>query len=208
MASNAPSVIVLDQLRERTEHPVLGVTPPVRQALARSRSKRVAVLGVSAMVESPELAAYIADHAGDFGAALVNASELVELVENGSFLSDRNTTLQRVQEFLDRLRGKFPGIDVCTLSSTHLPWLQAYFEEAAPGILFMDPADQVLDELVPHLRLGAGKTICLATESEQYPFEQFARILVELDVKEAPHRFSHLPYSVSEEMESRSGTSR
>ncbi|CAM4365127.1 glutamate racemase [Kerstersia similis] len=60
LASNAPSVMVLDALRPAMPVPVLGIYPPVAAALARSRSGHAAVLGVQSLVSSPEIRAYIA----------------------------------------------------------------------------------------------------------------------------------------------------
>lgn len=59
LASNAPSVMVLDTLKSEFAVPVYGVAPPVRAALAASRSGKVAVMGVRSMIESEELAGFV-----------------------------------------------------------------------------------------------------------------------------------------------------
>ena len=48
---------------------------------------------------------------------------------------------------MQALLRQHPGVDVCTLSSTHLPWLRAFFEQAAPQVQFLDPAQSVVERL-------------------------------------------------------------
>ncbi len=59
LASNAPSIMVLDTLKSEFAVPVYGVAPPVRTALATSHSGKVAVMGVRSMIESEELADFV-----------------------------------------------------------------------------------------------------------------------------------------------------
>ena len=147
LASNAPSVMVLQELQAFSPVPVLGVYPPVRQALALSRSGEVALLGVASLVSSPQIAAYVQREAAGRAVRVVNASALVALVESGAFLSDAAGTQTQVHAFMQALLRQHPGVDVCTLSSTHLPWLRAFFEQAAPQVQFLDPAQSVVERL-------------------------------------------------------------
>lgn len=59
LASNAPSVMVLDTIRAAMPVPVLGIYPPIADALAQSRSGHIAVLGVQSLIGSPEIRTYI-----------------------------------------------------------------------------------------------------------------------------------------------------
>ena len=94
VASNAPSITVLDDLTGAINRPIFGVRPPIAEALRDAGSGDVAVLGVASMVSSPELRAYADAQAGsDAGRVhLVDASSLVGLVEGGAFLFDRDQT--------------------------------------------------------------------------------------------------------------------
>ena len=77
--------------------------PPVRRALNASITKRIAVFGVASLISSPEIRAYVAREAAGIGKVdLVNASDLVELVESGAFLSDVDGTLAAVRAKLER----------------------------------------------------------------------------------------------------------
>ncbi len=182
LASNAPSVMVLDTLKSEFSVPVYGVAPPVRAALDKSRSGKVAVMGVRSMIESEELARFVraeADRPDDV--ALINASPMVELVENGAFLREPDGTAQKVAAFCDEIAASHPLIDTLTLSSTHLPWLRSFFEQARPNWRFLDPADDVIAAL-PQPEGGAGRTVALVTESETYPVSGFRHMLEILQV--------------------------
>ncbi len=190
LASNAPSVMVLPELQKRLPLPVLGIYPPVVSALRTSKTGQVAVLGVASLIDSPEIRTYVYRQVGDQHIGLINASCLVALVEDGTFLSDPSRTRKAVSDFLRRCRHDFPGLDVCTLSSTHLPWLLPYLEEAAPELTFLDPCDQVLLHLVPHLSPGSGTVVCLATESLEFPLDGLVEMLKRLGVSLTPRRIS------------------
>lgn len=182
LASNAPSVMVLDTLKSEFSVPVYGVAPPVRAALDKSRSGKVAVMGVRSMIESEELARFVraeADRPDDV--ALINASPMVELVENGAFLREPDETAQKVAAFCDEIAASHPLVDTLTLSSTHLPWLRSFFERARPNWRFLDPADDVIAAL-PQPEGGAGRTVALVTESETYPVSGFRHMLEILQV--------------------------
>ncbi len=185
IASNAPSVMVLDELKPEIRTPLFGVFPPVRRALVQSSTKRITVLGVASLIASPEIRAYAEREAAGLGQVdLVNASDLVELVENGAFLTDRPGTLAAVQAKLETLH---PETDAATLSSTHLPWLASYFREARPDMLFLDPADDVVEQLAPHVTTGTGAFRTLVSERDGYDIADFRRMLghlgLDLDIE-------------------------
>lgn len=168
LASNAPSVIVLEPLRAAVSVPVIGVFPPIREAIKSSKTKEVAVLGVRSMITSEAMRAF-ADGSRTTGSQvfLVNASSLVDLVENFTFINDPRHTQEVVTRFVTDVRGANPNIDVMTMSSTHLPWLKPFFTTAAPDVSFLDPADTVLGELDPYTSNGEGRTRCVATETAE-----------------------------------------
>lgn len=89
VASNAPSITVLDELHGIVPVPVFGVRPPIQDALRADRAGDIAVLGVRSMVESPKMPDFVAREAGELSARvhLINASPLVELWKVGNFCS-------------------------------------------------------------------------------------------------------------------------
>ncbi|URQ74833.1 MAG: Asp/Glu racemase [Candidatus Ochrobactrum gambitense] len=182
LASNAPSIMVLDALKDQFAVPVYGVAPPVREAVAASRSGHVAVLGVRSMIESAELSVFVHTQAtGSAEISLINASPMVELVESGLFLSNPARTAEDVARFCDVIVAEYPHIDVLTLSSTHLPWLRPFFEKARPDWLFLDPADSVVSAL-PFSQGGSGQTVALVTENAAYRASDFAKMLATLGI--------------------------
>jgi len=181
LASNAPSVVVLEPLRAAVSVPVIGVFPPICEAIARSKTAEVAVLGVRSMITSEALRVYAdRNRIANSQVVLVNASSLVDLVENFAFILDPVGTQESVTNFLSEVRALHPNIDVMTMSSTHLPWLKSFFESAAPDVLFLDPADTVLDELDSHTSNGEGRTRCVATETEELSLHDFNAALQSL----------------------------
>ena len=127
----------------------------------------------------------IARLAGMGAVAVVLASNApsVMVLEEGTFLSDRLAT---VRSFLEELRQAVPGLDVCTLSSTHLPWLTPLFQEAAPDITFLDPAESLIPQLRPYATQGSGRMVCIATESPSMPLSGLQRMLDRLGVSLEP----------------------
>ncbi|MGS1094998.1 glutamate racemase [Aquamicrobium terrae] len=183
IASNAPSIMVLDELRGETSLPLFGVHPPLERALAQSGTGRVGILGVQSLVESPMLAGFVAARAPQPGrVALINASPMVELVEDGSFLFDPAGTQRRVDAFMRDVGDRHPGIDVFTLSSTHLPWLAGFFAAACPKAAFLDPAADVVAALRPE-EGGSGAIAGLVTESPRYDLASFRAMLDKVGVE-------------------------
>ena len=187
IASNAPSVMVLEELQVDSAIPLIGVFPPVRKALSLSQTGHVAVLGVDSLIASAEIRDYVAREAADAGpnhshVSLIAASDLVGYVESGAFLTAPEQTLGAVR---DKLASLDPRIDVITLSSTHLPWLMRYFKQAS-AITALDPADDVVELLAPYVTPGAGSFTTLLSEREGYDLNGFIamtdRLGLHLDV--------------------------
>lgn len=191
VASNAPSVMVLDQLKQEVDLPIFGVYPPVADALRLSRTRSAVVMGVQSLIDSREVREFIAQHQrpGD-RVALINASPLVQLVESGQFLTEPEFTLEAVRTFMNAVQLQYPDADVFTLSSTHLPWLTSFFQRACPALQFLDPAESMVAALdVPAALSGAeGRIVCVVSESADYPLTAFRRMLALLKLDIAPLR--------------------
>ncbi|CAM3312324.1 Glutamate racemase [Deinococcus saxicola] len=189
LASNAPTITVLPQLLPRFHLPILGVYPPIRAALTGvGTSGVVAVIGARVLTNSAALRDYIAGQAGENSDRVVfaEAGELIELVETGAFLSDPATTQRAVSAFVERLQRQHPQLAGLTLSSTHLPWLSQFFEQADPHLKFFDPADEVIAGFAPFATSGSGTLVTLVTESPQHPFREFQDVLNRLGLKLQP----------------------
>jgi len=185
LASNAPSVTVLDALKAAVSVPVIGIFPPVREAVELSRNKQVAVLGVRSMITSEAMQIYAKRNSTEESqVSLLNASSLVDLVENFTFLTDPAQTQKAVSQFIAHALQEHPKVDVMTLSSTHLPWLREFFQSAAPDVMFLDPADSVLEQLSPYTSIGQGLARFVATETTALSLNEFNAALRTLGVKQ------------------------
>ncbi|KJC43585.1 Asp/Glu racemase [Bradyrhizobium sp. LTSP885] len=184
VASNAPSITVLNDLKDMVSVPVFGVRPPVREALQQANGRNVAVLGVQSLVESAEMRAFAAAEAGDEvrRVHLVNASPLVELVESGAFLFDHAGVQEKVDAFVSASDARHADIGAMTLSSTHLPWLRSFLEISVQGRPLLDPLDSALAAIVPFAVEGHGQILGLVTENERYTANDFQRMLDRLGV--------------------------
>lgn len=189
VASNAPSVTVLNDVKGEFETKILGVYPPIKEGIEKSESKNIGVLGVQSLIESDEMLQYIEQEAtSDATVQTYNASTLVELVESGAFLSDKYRTLMTVKSFIDNIIEQDETIDVFTLSSTHLSWLYSYLKELYPHIQFIDPATSIIDKINKYTSKGSGTIKALVTTNETYTLQEFEYMLqnlnVQLDIEE------------------------
>ena len=131
VGSNTPTLLLDDM-----EGPgVLGVRPPLLQAARISGS--VTVLATKAVVESGAVGRYADSLRLHIRIREVDASPLVDMVESGAFLDRPDACRRAIQESLREADA------VCTLSSTHLPFLRDMMECIRPDITFLDPADAV-----------------------------------------------------------------
>ena len=182
IASNAPSIMVFDRVKDSSPVPLYGVFPPLEEAERKSRSGHVAIMGVASMVKSEMGKAFVKNHSKNpDNVALVNASAMVELVESGTFLFNPEKTQREVDRFMGDLLEKYPAVDTCTLSSTHLPWLKSFFEKAAPQCRFLDPAESIIAKLDKSAE-GSGFIQGLVTESDEYRLQDFKKMLHKLDI--------------------------
>ena len=182
IASNAPSIMVFDRVKDSSPVPLYGVFPPLEEAERKSRSGHVAIMGVASMVKSEMGKAFVKNHSKNpDNVALVNASPMVELVESGTFLFNPEKTQSEVDRFMGDLLEKYPAVDTCTLSSTHLPWLKSFFEKAAPQCRFLDPAESIIAKLDKSDE-GSGFIQGLVTESAEYRLQDFKKMLHKLDI--------------------------
>jgi glutamate racemase len=184
LASNVPTITVLEQLRKWINVPIVGVYPPVKKALEISASSLVGVLGVQSLVRSEQMARYIEQNVGQQQQAKsFDASTLVHLVESGAFLFDQQQTRATIKNYIDGILAEHPTMDTFTLSSTHLPWLFEYFTELFPSLSFLDPADDVVAGIESVVD-GKGEILGLVSTAVDNHFgvEDFKKMLGVLNI--------------------------
>ncbi|WP_417261360.1 glutamate racemase [Celeribacter sp.] len=185
MASNAPSIMVLDDIRTFCNVPLYGVFPPLEQALNLSVTGHVGIMGVASLTESEMLTRFIAARTDQpQNVARINASAMVRLVESGAFLFDPDATQQAVSVFIEDVFARHPDLDTLTLSSTHLPWLRPFFERARPTCRFLDPAADIVTALCTRIEgtntSGTGQIQGLVTETPDYDLATFRKMLAQI----------------------------
>jgi len=155
IASNTPSIQVLDELKTTIQTPLFGVFPPIKEASHISQTKKVAILATQSAVESKEITDFINKQVNisETEVFKVNASPMVDLIEPGTFLNDHDTCIDVCREVLD-FYVKEKNIDVITLSSTHLPFLKKYIQELYPEIKLLDPAVDVSKDIKNYLEIN------------------------------------------------------
>ena len=143
MASNTPTLLLRHNL-PRMSRKLAGIYPPLSDAVKISRTRNIAILGTRSVIQSESVTEFIekCDVPNDIVIHKIDCSSLIELVESGKFLTDKEYCKNVIKEiledvFLDNL------IDVATLSSTHLPFLEPFLRSIFKNVKFLDPAKNI-----------------------------------------------------------------
>lgn len=147
MASNTPSILFPNYLSGK----IIGVLPPIKQAAKLTKTGNIGVLATLAAVKSISLSRYIKKSSRHIQVKKINASDLVDLVETGKFLTDKKYCKKIIQNILEEKLLQ-NNIDVVTLSSTHLPFLLPILQKQFPSIKFLDPADIVGEKIAKKIK--------------------------------------------------------
>jgi glutamate racemase len=122
---------------------IFTVLPPINEAKTISKSKSIAILTTESIVKSKLLDNYIKSlKINNIKIIKINASALVELVEDGKFYSNPELCKNMIKKILSLTLIK-NNVDVVTLSSTHLPFLLKFFKNIFPNITFLDPSESL-----------------------------------------------------------------
>ena len=145
MASNTPTLLLN---HSRISRKLAGIYPPLSDAVKISRTRNIAILGTRSVIQSESVTEFIekCNVPNDIVIHKIDCSLLVELVESGKFLTDKEYCKNVIKEiledvFLDNL------IDVATLSSTHLPFLEPILRSIFKNVKFLDPAKNIVNIL-------------------------------------------------------------
>jgi len=150
MASNTPTLL-LDYIVISSK--LIGIYPPLSNAVKISRTRNIAILGTRSVVQSESsLDRFIekCNVPNDIVIHKIDCSLLIELVESGKFLTDKEYCKNIIKEvledvFLDN------SIDVATLSSTHLPFLEPFLRSIFKNVKFLDPAKNITNVLKDYI---------------------------------------------------------
>jgi glutamate racemase len=147
VASNTPSVQVLDEVRRRTtDISLIGVRPPLKEAARLTKKKHIGIMATEGMIRSREFENQIRKEVPQhILVTKFNASPIIDLIEQGIHLENERRTFDVISRVLgDDVDKK---IDVITLSSTHLPFVKRYLNSLLPATRFIDPAQIVAKDV-------------------------------------------------------------
>ncbi|HEX6923175.1 MAG TPA: glutamate racemase [Bacillales bacterium] len=121
VACNTATAVVLDEIRERLDIPVVGVVNPgARSALKVTKNNHVAVIGTTGTIESGAYKRALEDISGEVSVESLACPRFVPLVEKGQLAGEQ--TEETVQESLEPL--KRMDVDTLILGCTHYPLLR------------------------------------------------------------------------------------
>ena len=167
MASNTPSLLV------NANRKIIRVNPPIKEAMMRSKTKNIAILGTQAAIKSKSLSKYIKkfNFSKDKKIYKIDVSILVDLVESNKFVTDKIYCKKIIKKTLSDVFSN--KIDVATLSSTHLSFLKSLLESEFPKVKFIDPADIVAIKVLAKIKKESKRnTIKIFTSGNVNLFEK------------------------------------
>jgi glutamate racemase len=142
VGSNTPSLLLDIEKKDK----IVGVFPPLKEAVQRTKSGKIGILATKSVVENKILDRYIRKNVPSIiHVKKINATPLVDLVESGKFISQKQIAKNIIKKIITPHLEN--NVDVFTLSSTHLPFLVPILKELFPGITFLDPADELADHI-------------------------------------------------------------
>jgi len=143
VASNTPSLML-----NLSNNKVIGVKPPLNEAHKISKSKKIGILGTESAIKSKGLSKYIKGekYSKSYKIFKINGSELIDLVESGKFVSNKQFCKKIIKKVLNDIISK-NLIDTITLSSTHIPFLKSLLENEFPDVQFIDPGNIVAQKV-------------------------------------------------------------
>ncbi len=177
VACNSASSVALDAIRARCEVPVVGVIEPgARAAVARSRTRRVGVIGTDATIASGAYTRALRAHAPSLEIYTRACPLFVPLAEEG--WTDGPIARQVTETYLASLARS--GIDTLILGCTHYPLLKPLIAEVMGAeVAVVDSAEETARAVAGELDAaglrrtdGAGRASFFVTDTP----ERFVRI--------------------------------
>ncbi len=151
VGSNTPSIL-FDGFKSSK---IIGVYPPLKEALKKTKTSSIAILATQNVIKSKALDNLIKKNVFKKVKILkINTSPLVELVESGKFIDQKQYCMNKIKSLLLKLL-EDNQVDVVTLSSTHLPFLLPQLHQLFPKIKFLDPANSIVTQIlsIPNLQI-------------------------------------------------------
>ena len=144
VGSNTPSILFGGYKSSK----IIGVYPPLKEASKKTKTSSIAILSTQNVVKSKALDDLIRKNVFKKVKILkINASPLVELVESGKFIDQKQYCINKIKSLLLKPL-EDNQVDVVTLSSTHLPFIFPLLHQLFPKIEFLDPANSIVTKIL------------------------------------------------------------
>lgn len=157
IACNTASTLVMSHLRAAYPLPFVGTVPAIKPACARSRTRRVSVLGTKGTVKREYTQALIRDFAQGCEVKLVGSAHLASLAEaalRGETISDQSIRDEILPCFVE---DEIARTDSVVLACTHYPLLLDRLIELAPWpVEWNDPAPAIARRVADLLGATSG----------------------------------------------------
>ena len=156
IACNTASTLVMSHLREQYEVPFVGTVPAIKPACAKSKTRRVSVLGTKGTVKREYTKTLVRDFAQGCEVTLVGSGELASLAEaalRGIEVSDREISAELAPCFVGEGSDLSARTDTVVLACTHYPLLMDRLVTLAPWpVDWIDPAPAIARRVSDLLR--------------------------------------------------------
>ncbi len=141
IACNTATAISAEKLRKQMPNfPIIGIEPAIKPAAMASKTKEIAILATTSMINNLRLSHLIHEFATDVSVIKIPADSWVTLVEQGIF--DGSATNTAIQETLQPLKNH--KIDQLILGCTHFPFLEPKLRSILNSdIVLVNPAAAV-----------------------------------------------------------------
>ena len=153
VGSNTPTILL-----DNTNKKIIGVYPPIKEAIKITNTNNIAILATETVVKSKNFSDYLRKFkiSNKIKVHKVNASNLVQLVESGKFITNKMYCKKIVRNSLKNIFME-NEIDTVTLSSTHLAFLKAILKSEFPNIHFIDPGNIVAKKVFEKIKTRQSK---------------------------------------------------
>ncbi|WP_133405282.1 glutamate racemase [Parashewanella tropica] len=125
IACNTASTLILDELRQQIDIPVVGVVPAIKPAALQSKTKHIGVLATPGTIERDYTQTLIDNYAKGCRVSLFSANELVIIAERK--LEAKPIKTMELERQLSEIQGT--DIDVLVLGCTHFPLLKEEIQQ-------------------------------------------------------------------------------
>jgi glutamate racemase len=154
VGSNTPSLLLRNIIKKPK---IIGVFPPIKNAVNKTKTNTIAILTTKSIVESNALKIFIKKNVPKkIKVIKINASSLIDLVESGKFISKRKFCKKIIEKILSESIIT-NNVDVIMLSSTHLPFLLPILKQVFPKVTFLDPANTIANQVAKKLKIKKSK---------------------------------------------------